>query len=530
MDRQHTTSRPLHDGKESTGLLDDKSSPDGESQDGLFFMSPTRSNSKGFIATLHLLTNRFRSCSCFSYILKASIFFLPSFLQPRLVSTTTRTSHHHHRLSPTAYLDGLRGVAALFVVLCHYSYTSFVIAEGWGYKGRNYNILRLPIIRLFYQGPAMVAIFFVVSGYALSLKPLKLIRARQGDGNFARTLSSSVFRRGLRLFVPTAASTLLVVILIRLGLYDWTRGFAGDRRYIRYPHELHYHRMETAGEQLRDWMWHMFYFVHIWGWEKYGGSTGLDQHLWTIPVEYRASMFLFLTMVGTAGLKTGVRSATVVGLMAFTYRSDRWEMLLFFAGMLLAEWDLIRGAHEQTTTSALLPNDNPLPNRSLRKRKVVAWGWTLVGVLALYLLSFPDEGYEDTLGFVVLSSLIPGFWSDKYRYWQSVGAVLLVLCVAHSPSTWQRVFNSRPVQYLGKTSYAIYLMHGPVLHTAGFAIERWAWGITGVEGVRYNLGFVLATVFVLPLVVWAADVFWRMVDAPIVRFARWFEGKCSVSN
>ncbi|KAH8905622.1 acyltransferase [Coniochaeta sp. PMI_546] len=519
---QHSLSRPLIEGDESTGLLEEKFPPDAKRKDGLILISPTGSRSGGYVTAVCLIANRIRSVTWRCYMLKAAIFLLPSFLQPRPFSIAARNC----RPSPTAYLDGLRGLAALFVVFCHYSYTSFNIAEGWGCKGRNYDILRLPVVRLFFQGPAMVAIFFVVSGYALSLKPLKLMRARSGDGTLAKTLGSSVFRRGIRLFVPTAASTLLVVVMIRAGLYERTREFAGDGRYIRHPREQHYHRLETTGDQLKDWMWHMFYFVHVWGWEKFGGSTGLDQHLWTIPVEYRASMLLFLTLLGTSGLKTSARWATVAGLMCFTYRSDRWEMLLFFAGMLLAEWDLIRRAHERTSSS-LLPIDVPSP-RSKREGKAVASAWTAVSILALYLLSQPDEGYEATPGWVFLSSVIPDWWSDKYRYWQCVGAVLLVLCVAHSPATWQPLFNTRPVQYLGKISYAIYLMHGPMLHTAGYAVQRWAWGVTGVEGVAYNWGFALASVVVLPLVVWAADVFWRMVDAPVVRFARWFEEKYSV--
>jgi len=520
MDHRDTL-RSVPQGDESIGLLDEKPPSEAESSDG--FSSTIQTKPRDCLSTVYLLATRLCRTPWPTYVFRALIFLLPSFLQPRAFSQPARNCH---RLSPTAYLDGLRGLAALFVVFCHWSYTAFVVAEGWGYKGRNYDILRLPIVRLFYTGPAMVAIFFVVSGYALSLKPLMLIRARSGDGSFARTMSSSVFRRGIRLFVPTAASTLLVVVMIRIGLYEWTREFSGDRRYVRYAKEEHYRRLGTTSEQLRDWAWHMFYFVHVWGWEKFGGSTGLDQHLWTIPVEYRASMVLFLTMVATSGLKTWARWVTVVGLMCFTYRSDRWDMMLFFAGMLLAEWDLIRAAHEPAAVSSLLPKDTSLPRRR-RKEAVMAWMWTAVGVVGLFLLSQPNEGHEDTLGWAFLSSLVPEWWSEKDRYWQCVGAVLLVLCLAHSPTTWQPLFNTRTVQYLGKISYAIYLMHGPVFHTAGYAIQRWAWGITGVRGVAYHLGFVLASVTVLPLLVWAADVFWRLVDAPTVRFARWTERKCS---
>jgi hypothetical protein len=73
-------------------------------------------------------------------------------------------------------------------------------------------------------------------------------------------------------------------------------------------------------------------------------------------------------------------------------------------------------------------------------------------------------------------------------------------------------------------------MHGPVLHTIGYATERWAWGITGVDGAQYNWGFVMASFIIIPMVIWAADIFWRAVDAPVVRFAKWFESRCSISE
>jgi len=70
-------------------------------------------------------------------------------------------------------------------------------------------------------------------------------------------------------------------------------------------------------------------------------------------------------------------------------------------------------------------------------------------------------------------------------------------------------------------------VHGPVLHTVGYALERRAWALTGVATeAAYTGGFALATVVIVPCVVWAADVFWRAVDAPVVRLARWVEGVC----
>lgn len=490
---------------------------------------------------------------CRSWMVRAGLFLLPSFVSSRL-------SHHERprggdRLSPTAYLDGMRGLAAFIVFFCHYFYSSFTIADGWGSNGANYDVMKLPFLRLVYAGPPMVAVFFIISGYALSLKPLKLARSQKW-GDLATTLSSFVFRRAFRLFMPTAISTFMIVCLVQLGAYDWNREWSQDRTY-------HWNVQETAPDtkdgwmaQLSDWAWNMYNFLHIWGWEKYGGSTYYDVHLWTIPIEFRASMMLFLTMVGLCRLRTSMRLAFLALVTVFSYRSDRWEMVLFYVGMLYAELDIIRGAHTDPATNAALqaqhhhqslPTTEPSNNNdnkpmdyvgtggsasTLGQRscsRLARMGWGLAAMLSLYFLSQPDVNSENTPGWVFLSSLIPEWVDDKYRYWQCVGAIMFVFCTARMPSL-QRLFNSAPVQYLGRISYAIYLMHGPVLHTVGYAIERWAWAVTGTEGASYHRGFFLASVFVVPAVVWAADVFWRAVDAPVVRFSKALENMCIVKE
>lgn len=55
------------------------------------------------------------------------------------------------------------------------------------------------------------------------------------------------------------------------------------------------------------------------------------------------------------------------------------------------------------------------------------------------------------------------------------------------------------------------------------------WRKTGVEP-RWNmeLGFFLSACLIIPVTVWAADIFWRLVDTPVVQFARHFESKLIV--
>ncbi|GAP83202.2 putative hard surface induced protein 3 [Rosellinia necatrix] len=468
-------------------------------------------------------------------------------------------------LSPTSYLDGMRGLAAFFVFFCHYFYTAFFIAEGYNWlppppadsdepaptTSRYTSLWRLPFVRLLYSGPSMVCVFFVISGYALSLRPLQLARRRQGEA-FARATSSLVFRRLFRLYLPPVLSTLGVALLLGAGAYEGSRAFVHDRRFVRNVAEHHPERLPTLPAQLAHWGREMWAFLHVWSWADHAGSTQYDVHLWTIPLEFRCSMVLFLVLVGTARLRENVRLAVVAALAWFVLRCDRWEMLLFLAGMAIAELDLRRHAHGSRGTAAGSPSQQhqhhqhqhqhqhqptllllPLDEKADRassapeRRSTEDSFWTAVSVFALYLLSCPDAGPSDVPGWRYLGTLIPDWFTEKYRFWQAIGACLFVFCAARSRG-WQRVFELPAIQYLGHLSYAMYLMHGPVTHVLGFPVQRWAWGVTGTEGSAYKLGVALAALINIPLVIWVSDIFWRAVDMPTVRFAKWLEAKLSV--
>lgn len=209
--------------------------------------------------------------------------------------------------------------------------------------------------------------------------------------------------------------------------------------------------------------------------------------------------------------------------MAFVYRSSRWDLLLFLAGMLIAELDLIRGAHNITTT---LPHDQFQQSNKQSESKPGVIIWICMSILGLFLMSQPDANGHETPGWVYLCSLVPPWWdAEGYRYWQSFGAIVFVIAVGHS-NLWQQVFNSRPVQYFGRISYALYLMHGPAMHVLGYHFEEWAYGLTGVEGYWFNAGFALHACLCIPMVIWVSDIFWRVVDVPTVKFAKWLERAC----
>lgn len=457
---------------------------------------------------------------------QAAFFLLPSFVQSRLRPQPVKPE----KLHPTAFLDGMRGLAALFVFFYHLSYSSHDVltAYGAGEDGQNREFLKLPFVRFIYTGPTMVAIFYVVSGFALSYKPVRQMRGHKWS-DLLHTISSSIFRRALRLYLPCIISTLLIVFLVRMGIYELTRDIANDWKRLPNVRETHLHHFDTTSEQLNDWAHKMWTFIHPWSFGTKDTDIDIDRHLWTIPMEFRSSLVLYLTQAGVARMKPLLRLATIGGLIIWCLFKDRWEMVLFYSGFFFAELNFMRGALSMSDNSARGGLLGRLPSlRPSQTKRLWSAFWLSIFLVGIYLGSQPQQGAEHSPGWATLTSLVPSFAEHKQRYWVSWGAILLVWSTSNAPFL-QRIFDNAPVQYLGKISFALYLMHGPVTHTIGYGSMDILWRLIGTDTyLRKEIGFCIAAIIDIGTTVCVADFFWRAVDIPIVRFGKWFEDKCIV--
>ncbi|KAI5247837.1 hypothetical protein E4T43_01846 [Aureobasidium subglaciale] len=442
---------------------------------------------------------------------QSSFFLLPSFVQTAI--RPPNNSKPAKPIHPTAWLDGMRGIAAFLVFIFHISYATHDVASA--YNAGHYNVLRLPILRFFYHGPAMVSIFFVLSGYALSYSPAKKMRNGDIDA-LLRGLSSSVFRRWMRLYLPCVCSTLLIVVIVRIGMYDWTRELAEDGKRLTGYRDRHAWRYDTIGEQLWHWGSSFLGFANPWT----GKRMYLDGHLWTIPLEFRASIVLYATQLGVCRLQMRYRMFALLCLMAWAHYIDDWVVLLFFAGFLLADLDIRRTALAASNTFSTPLTTTPKPS--------IFWTilYTTVFVGGLYLGGQPEQHWEGAPGWTMLWHMIPSYIHDRHRYWTGWGAFLLVWSTSNSLML-QKIFTCQFTQYFGKISFSLYLAHGFVIHTLYYSLLPVVWKVFGDEtDTQKEISFGVALAVVTVVLVWVSDLFMRLVDTPSVQFAKWVEGKC----
>ncbi|KAF4471313.1 hard surface induced 3 (sterol glycosyl transferase) [Fusarium albosuccineum] len=422
-------------------------------------------------------------------------------------------------LRPTAYLDGLRGFAALLVYFHHHELWAHSIVNqadifenGFGYEGK-YHFAALPVVRHFFTGGHYsVSTFFVISGYVLSLKPLSLIQAGE-HAQLGDNIASALFRRWFRLFVPLICA--MVIYLTTWHLFGlWIRGITKQGSWY-------------------DELWAFYYefknFSFIF---KEGGEPWLsyNYHLWSIPVEFRGSIVIYTSLLAFSRCTRRARLWCEVGLIVyFMYIADGTHYAMFIAGMLLCDLDLLAKKGE-------------LPRLLARLEPAKEFIFYHLLIFSLFLGGVPSvnrdvEQLAKMRGWYYLSWFKPQAVFDYKWFYLFWAAVLLVASIPRI--FWLKgFFETRFCQYLGRISFALYMVHGPILQTLGERlylatgwqneelmkhISHWADKLalprSGPLGLEVS--FLMPHLILLPLTLGLAELTTRAIDTPSVKFASW---------
>lgn len=421
--------------------------------------------------------------------------------------------------SPTSWLDGLRGYAAFFVVLYHLrqAYTGSVHVA-FGTTENDRNPLQLPIIRLIFAGQAMVALFFVVSGYSLSWGPSRDL-LKGGVSKCLERIRSSLFRRAPRLYLPTLASAFMAMLCRSLGLYEW--GHKMDIRGYKAPEP---ERFSNVFVQLADYLSKSLTFLNVWR----GDAHAYYLPSWSIPIEFKCSILLYVGLLAVSKLRLVPRMVGLTFMVLYCHWTQNVFLWLFFIGSALAH---INCYVQQGWTDVFPPKDS-------REKFYVKVGVLLLG---LWLVSFPDSSCKFSStgtemravthpAFTILGGEAPGYvwihhlspsWGEPFWFWWGVGTVMIEWA-ASSNTSIQYIFSCRPARYLGRISFSMYLVHDIVIYVIGIGLLPTVWNITGMDTMAtFELGFFTVVLVIVPVTFLAADLFTTAFDDTSVRFAKW---------
>ncbi len=316
------------------------------------------------------------------------------------------------------FIDGIRALAALFVVICHAYYepsAGFFPDAPWLYKlGLTY-------------GRVAVTTFIVVSGFCLML-PI----ARRGDdmGSFL-----SYMQRRCRRILPPYFAALTIAILFSLTFASQKTGTVWD---LCMP--------VTWGVALQQ-----YFLVHNFPWIMKGAAEPVNYPLWSIAVEFQIYFFMPLIL---GSLKRWGNVPTIIAVLLFGAtiyyvlppewrKTNLWFVILFTLGAV--------AARECVRRKDAFP---------------VAIRWLTFALWFLSAALIPIVGSKLKNEFAPFYDILIGV----------AAALLLAVSMVDTERkyTLTRLLSWRPLVLVGLFSYSLYLIHAPILHGIFLLVHSFA--------------------------------------------------------
>ena len=367
--------------------------------------------------------------------------------------------------------DGLRGLAALNVAISHFI-AAFIptmlhknhpslFSENES-PSLLFNLLTSPIASIFYNGHFAVLIFFVLSGYVLTLPYFENpVQSKQ-------ILARRLLGRYLRLNIPIAAAIGISFIFYNLNLY--TNIKAADLSGSTQWFNLYFKPGLTPLIALKEMLYESIIL----------GKGQFLPPVWTLKIEFIGSLYILFFYLFKPKNRTWLSGLIAFVLLYLIHRENSIYFYAIFCGSFLSQCK---------------------PKLALR---------IILFLSGIYFGGFQFESYfYNFLPDVVV-------W-EKKTFYNTIGAIFLTVSVVQGFGV--PFFTSKPIQFLGKISFSMYLLHFIILCSVS------SYFYMDFDKAPLSLASQLLAYLFLCLL--ASKIFEQWVDRPAIKISHQFASSVS---
>jgi len=364
------------------------------------------------------------------------------------------------------YLEGMRGIAALIVVVSHFFqlFLPATLVSGQNLEHTKYEaMIRSNPLNFFYNGNFSVCLFFILSGYVLSARFFQT----KDETSFYQT----ALKRYPRLAIPAFISVFIgfLISASHLSFFETIQPITST--LMQNPFEQHHSLIDT------------FYHGFILNFFHY--ESTYNPVLWTMTYELFGSflIFSFLWLVGKHTIRYAVYIVLIVCFIQSYY-------LAFILGLILSDF----------THSSLF--------QQMQTKKNLIF-LTIMTIIGIYFSTYPYVNVQDTI-YEPLR-----LFGDTFPYlgfYHILGAFGLFVVVLLS-NTCQTFFSHPICTYIGKLSFSLYLIHFSILFTFSSYVFSFF-----ISYFSYGLSFLCTVLVSIPLLWIVSHVFYQFVDAKLTSF------------
>ena len=387
------------------------------------------------------------------------------------------------QLAKIQYLDGIRGLAALNVLVTHLIVAFYpALYNGNSSQTHFANGVEVALAKslwtILYVGDISVPILFVLSAYVLSFRFFM-----HQDTAIA---TASAYRRYMRLELPVLAAVLVSWAFMHFGLYynaqaavithsEW---FLGS--YYQFPPDF--------WGAVRQALWECF---------AVGGNVSYNPVLWTMNYEMLGSfsVFGFLALFGKS------RSRYLVyAVMALVFIKSYY--FAFVIGMVLSD---------------LHYSDWGKPIREyVLRRPWLSWGSIVLGLLlGVY---FKDS--RNIWCQIMNIQFLLDWGIDLYAFYHIVGAGLVLFGCFYNTKI-QSVLSKGFFQFFGRIAFSLYLIHFILI----CSLSSFLFLVVYQSGFSYNMSVGVSVILTVPVMFGIAYLMTLYIDEPAMRLTKMIQKK-----
>lgn len=382
------------------------------------------------------------------------------------------------------YLEGVRGIAAITVVITHfviafYGAVYYMDVQQIHTAGGLELVIGQSVLAWYLSGNFAVPVLFVLSAYVLSYR----FFCTQDE----EVVRRSACRRYFRLAVPNAVSVLFGYVVLRLGGIC-----SSEASGITLSHWLDsfYHFDADFFAALKQGLWDGFF-----AYDPYTSfSVSYNPAMWTMSFELAGSFFVFAFLL-LFGRMT--RRYAVYAALFFIVGRGYYSAFLF--GLLIADGN---GSLWGERLRSLL-----------ERRSVLAWLLLVAGGCLTGYFSDGRNVWSQFLDQAGAGLRYAGF--DLWILYHNIGAAMMLIGVMFNPLL-RRLLASRPLVFLGRLAYSMYLIHVVLLCSAGCSVFLYL----QAKGWSYHGSVAGSGLACVPVILICSYGMARFIDEPSIRLAR----------
>ena len=375
------------------------------------------------------------------------------------------------------YLEGLRGIAALMVVLYHFFAIFYPVITTGPSTGPSHAKL---LERLFYglplgfiqNGSFAVVIFFLLSGFVLSYNYFSKKSNKQ--------LINQSLKRYIRLAIPVFVSVMVGYTLLYLGLFR-------NQEVAILTGSIHFAPLWNFEPNLAVALYTGIIGVFT------SGTVEYNPVLWTMSIELVGSFLVFLF------------------LALFGKYSHRW---IFYAFALIFTWNQFFGAFILGIIICDMYT-SPVFNRI---QEILKRPSSVLLLFMLVVLGGSVPAFSADLGMVKYSQIFTPYVSpESASFVRHCIAAIAILLLVLTVKRLQLILGSRLFTFFGKISFGVYVLHYFVYATITSYIflrlyQRMPyWGVT-----------LLCFIISVPIIILISAAWTHLVDRRAIFLSRQF--------